>query len=175
MKPMIKLAASALAVLSALAMAGCATTQRISAAPDVHALLIAIRDDDRQTFDNLVDRKALEAQLQAGMVDRARGANVADGWKALGLVLSGPVSRLAGDVLIKPDVFRAAAEYYGYRPGTPIPNSLMVAGALKALPDGRVCATRRNHDTCLMTFADEGGTWRLVGFDGDAALLHMRP
>jgi hypothetical protein len=164
------LAATALAGV----LAGCATTQRISAAPDVHALLVSIRDDDRQAFDAHVDRKALEAQLQARLVDRARGADLAEGWKALGLVLSGPASRLAGDVLIRPDVFRAVAEYYGYRPGTPIPNSLLVAGALRALPDGRVCATRRHRDACLMTFAEEGGTWRLVGVDGDAALLRTR-
>ncbi|HEX7757925.1 MAG TPA: DUF2939 domain-containing protein [Caulobacteraceae bacterium] len=171
---MTKLAASVLAVVGALTLAGCATTQRLSAAPDVHALLIAIRDDDRQAFEAHVDRQALEAQLQARLVDRTRGSDVAEGWKALGLVLSGPVSRLAGDILIRPDVFRAAAEYYGYRPGTPIPNSLQVAGALRALSDGRVCATRRHHDTCLMTFANEDGTWRLVGFDGDAAMLRMR-
>ncbi|MBS0410762.1 MAG: DUF2939 domain-containing protein [Proteobacteria bacterium] len=168
------LAAAALTA-AALALSGCATTQRLSAAPDVHALLIAIRDDDRQAFDAHVDRKALEAQLQSRLVERTRGASVDEAWKALGLVLSGPISRLAGDLLIQPDVFRAVAEYYGYRPGTPIPNSLIVAGALKALPDGRVCATRRKHDDCLMTFADEGGIWRLVGFDGDAALLRMKP
>ena len=161
-------------LIGALALAGCATTQRLSAAPDVHALLVSIRDDDRQTFEAHVDRRALEAQLQARMADRARGASMDDAWKALGLVLSGPASRLAGDLLIQPEVFRAVAEYYGYRPGTPIPNSLMVAGALKALPDGRVCATRRHRETCLMTFANEGGTWRLVGVDGDAALLKMR-
>lgn len=171
---MTKLAVSVLALIGALTLAGCATTQRLSAAPDVHALLIAIRDNDRQAFDAHVDREALEAQIQARLVDRARGADLAEGWKALGLVLSGPVSHLAGDVLIQPDVFRAVAEYYGYRPGTPIPNSLLVAGALKALPDGRVCATRRHRDTCLMTFANEDGTWRLVGVDGDAALLRAK-
>lgn len=172
---MTRLFAIVPALAAALALGACATTQRLSAAPDVHALLISIRDDDRQAFDAHVDRKALEAQLQSRLVDRARRADVADAWKALGLVLSGPAARLAGDLLIQPDVFRAVAEYYGYQPGTPIPSSLLVAGALKALPDGRVCATRRKHGTCLLTFADEGGVWRLVGFDGDAALLRRKP
>ncbi len=171
---MTKLSGLFATLIGALALGGCATTQRLSAAPDVHALLVSIRDDDRQTFEAHVDRRALEAELQTRLVDRARGANMADEWRALGLVLSGPASRLAGDLFIQPEVFRAVAEYYGYRPGTPIPNSLMVAGALKALPDGRVCATRRHRETCLMTFANEGGTWRLVGVDGDAALLKMR-
>ncbi len=171
---MTKLSGILAGLLAALTLGGCATTQRLSAAPDVHALLVSIRDDDRQTFEAHVDRRALVAQLQARLVDRARGANMADEWRALGLVLSGPASRVAGDLLIQPEVFRAVAEYYGYRPGTPIPNSLMLAGALKALPDGRVCATRRHRETCLMTFANEGGTWRLVGVDGDAALLKTR-
>jgi hypothetical protein len=166
--------AAIIPVVLAVVLGGCATTQRISAAPDVHALLISIRDDDQQAFDAHVDRKALDAQLQERLVERARQSNMADELKALGLVLSGPAARLAGNLLIQPDVFRAVAEYYGYRPGTPIPNSLMVAGALKALPDGRVCATRRHDERCLLTFADEGGVWRLVGFDGDAAMLRMK-
>lgn len=157
-----------------LTLGGCATTTRLSAAPDVHALLISIRDDDRQAFDAHVDRKALEAQLQARLVEKTRQTDMADGWKVLGLALSGPAARFAGNLLIQPDVFRAVAEYYGYRPQTPIPNSFLVTGALKALPDGRVCATRRHDERCLMTFADEGGIWRLVGFDGDAALLRMK-
>ncbi|MGA0602499.1 DUF2939 domain-containing protein [Caulobacter sp. KR2-114] len=170
----MKLAAIIPALVATLALGACATTQRLSAAPDVHALLVSIRDDDRQAFDAHVDRRALEAQLQARLVARTRDTDMADGWKALGLALSGPVARVAGNLLIQPDVFRAVAEYYGYRPETPIPNSFLVAGALRALPDGRVCATRRHDERCLMTFADEGGTWRLVGFDGDAAMLRMR-
>lgn len=162
------------ALVLPLALGACATTTRLSAAPDVHALLVSIRNDDRQTFDAHVDRKALEAQLQARLVDKTRQTDMADGWKVLGLALSGPAARVAGNLLIQPEVFRAVAEYYGYRPQTPIPNSFLVAGALKALPDGRVCATRRHDERCLMTFADEGGIWRLVGFDGDAALLRMK-
>jgi len=170
----MKLAAVIPALVAALALNACATTQRLSAAPDVHALLISIRDDDRQSFDAHVDRKALEAQMQARLVEKTRETDVAESWKVLGLALSGPAARLAGNLLIQPDVFRAVAEYYGYRPETPIPNSFLVAGALKALPDGQVCATRRHDDRCLLTFADEGGIWRLVGFDGDAAMLRMK-
>jgi len=159
-----------LAVAGALA-ANCVTTRRISAASDVHALLVAIRDDDQPAFDARVDRPALEAQLQTRLVDRARRADAPDAWKGLGVILSGPVSRAAGKVLVRPEVFRAVAEYYGYRPETPIPNVFALSAALKTLPDGRVCATRRRDGPCLLTFADEGGVWRLVGFDGDAAML----
>ena len=165
----VRLLAAALAVAF---LAGCATTQRLAAAGDVHGLLVAIRDDDRAAFDAHVDRRALEAQLQARLVDRAAGAPAA--WRDLGVLLSGPAARLAGETLIRPEVFRAVADYYGYSPQTPIPNALTLAGGLRALPDGRVCAARDRKGPCLLTFADEGGVWRLVGFDGDAAMLRLK-
>lgn len=164
-----------LALLAALAVASCATTQRLAAASDVHALMVAIRDDDRAAFDAHVDRRALEAQLQSRLVDRAAASNLTETWKGLGVLLSGPLSRAAGSLLLRPDVFRAVAEYYGYRPDAPIPNALVLAGALKSLPDGRVCATRRTRGPCLVTFADEGGTWRLVRVDADPAMLASKP
>ena len=157
----------------ALALAACATTQRIVAASDVHALLIAIRDDDHAAFDAHVDRPALEHELEARLLDRTQQANTSDTVKALGALLARPLAQLAGDALIRPKVFRAVAEYYGYRPQTPIPDQLEIAGALRALPDGRVCAAKNHKGPCLITFANEGGTWRLVSFDGDISLLHL--
>jgi hypothetical protein len=162
------------AALATVLLAGCATTQRLAAAGDVHGLLVAIRDDDHAAFDAHVDRRALEAQLQARLVDRAAAAGVPAAWRDLGVLLSGPAARLAGDTLIRPEVFRAVADYYGYSPQTPIPNALTLAGALRGLPDGRVCAARDKKGPCLLTFADEGGVWRLVGFDGDAAMLRLK-
>lgn len=165
---MYRRAASLLAGLALLT--GCATTQQLSAAPDVHALLVAICDDDRAAFDAHVDRRALEAEMQAVVVERSRDAGLGGGAAGFGLLLSGPLARAAGDVLIRPEVFRAIADYYGYRPDTPIPGSLSLAVALTPLPDGRVCAKGRKGGPCLLTFADEGGTWKLVGFDFSQAL-----
>jgi len=170
---MFRLAAFLFAGLALLA--GCATTQRLAAAGDVRALLLAIRDDDKAAFDAHVDRRALEAELQAAMVARTRDARLGEGGAGLALLLSGPLSRAAGGLLIQPEVFRAAADYYGYRPDTPIPGQLALAVALKPLPDGRVCARGRGGGTCLLTFADEDGTWRLVGFDADRVLGHRAP
>jgi hypothetical protein len=153
-------------------LAGCATTARLSAAGDVRDLLVAIRDDDKAAFDAHVDRRALEAEIQAALVTRTRDAGLGNGAAGLGLLLSGPLSRAAGGVLIQPEVFRAAADYYGYRPDTPIPGPLTLAAALSGLPDGRVCARVRKGGPCLLTFADEAGTWRLVGFDADRVLGH---
>ena len=111
-----------------LALGACATTERIAAAGDVHALLVAIRDDDAAAFDARVDRPALERELEARILaraDEARDSSVS----ALGALLARPLARLAGESLLRPDVFRAVAEYYGYTPGTPLPNELVIAGA----------------------------------------------
>jgi hypothetical protein len=159
--------------LGALALLGaCATGERISAASDVHTLLVAIRDDDQPAFDAHVDRRALEAQIQARIVDRT--ARSGDAARGLGVVLSGPLARAAGGLLIQPEVFRAVADYYGYRPGMPIPGTFAIASTLRPLPDGRVCATRARKGPCLVTFANEDGVWRMVSFDGDAEMLRLR-
>jgi Protein of unknown function (DUF2939) len=162
-------------MLAALAVAlpvGCATTQRIDAAGDVHALLVSIRDNDRAAFNAHVDRGALEAEIQAQIVAQTRTADIADTWKGLGVVLSGPLSRAAGAALIQPEVFRGIAEYYGYRRDMPIPGALALSTVLRSLPGGRVCATRGKAAPCLATFADEAGTWRLVNVD--ASMLETR-
>ena len=159
----------------ALLAAGCATTARITAAGDVHQLLIAIRDDDHAAFDAHVDRPALEQELEARILERTQSPDMGDAGRALGALLARPLAELAGDALIRPKVFRAVAEYYGYRPQTPIPNQFEIAGALRALPDGRVCAAKSHKGPCLITFADEGGAWRLVSFDGDISLLRLAP
>lgn len=163
-----------LGVLAAGLLAGCAATDRYGAAGDVHNLMIAIRNDDHATFDALVDRRALEGRLQAEMIARERAANLSPGLTVLGAWLSGPASRLAGDVLVQPVVFRDVAAYYGYTANTPIPNRLSLAAALTALPDGRVCATSRRQGPCLLTFANEDGVWRLVDFDAGASLVGGR-
>jgi hypothetical protein len=165
LRPLRLVACLGLAVLT-----GCATTAKFSAAGDVRALLLAIRNDDRAAFEAHVDRRALEAQLQAIMVEKTREAHFGEGASGLGLLLSGPLSRAAGGVLLRPDVFRAVADYYGYRPDTPIPGDFALATALSSLPDGRVCARGRRDGPCLLTFADEDGTWRLVAFDAHTVM-----
>ncbi|HEY7900750.1 MAG TPA: hypothetical protein VIC25_06150 [Caulobacteraceae bacterium] len=165
---------ASLIAASLLGLSGCATTQRLSAAADVHALMIAIRDDDKPAFDAHVDRPALEAQVQAMIVARAAAPGSPAWLRDAGLLLSGPLARGAGRLLIQPEVFRAVADHYGYRPSTPIPGVFAIASQLRPLRDGAVCAVTRRDGPCLVTFADEDGTWRLVAFDGDAAMLKLR-
>ena len=127
--------------------------------------------------DELLDANArlhaLEQELETRILDQTQARGTNDVVQALGAALAHPLSRLAGEALIRPKVFRAVAEFYGYRPQTAIPNQLEIAGALRALPDGRVCAAKRHDGPCLITFANEGGTWRLVSFDGDISLLRL--
>lgn len=159
----------------AASLAACVTGERLDAARDVHALMIAVRDDDRASFAAHVDKPALEARMQAMLIDRTRAAALPSAWTAAGVLASGPLSRWAGEVLIRPRVFRAVADYYGYRPGAPLPGVLALATLLRPLPGGRVCAARtKSGGGCLLVFAREGETWKLSDF-ASAALSPRAP
>jgi hypothetical protein len=160
-----------LAGLAALTLAACASVQRLDAANDVHALLISIRDDDQAAFDAHVDRTALKQELQAKLDERiGRDAQL----KGLSSILGPAVVDFAGDTLVQPEVFRAVAQHYGYTRQTPIPNSIEIAGALKPLSDGRVCAVSKKDGPCLLLFTKEEGVWKLTGFEGDASMLRLK-
>jgi hypothetical protein len=159
-----------LALLTALALslvAACATVSRVDAAGDVHAFLVSVRNNDKAVFERHVDRAALKAQLETRILAASRARNPSQGQQILAAVLAGPAAKLATDTLIQPQVFRIAAEYFGYSPTTPIPGPLALAAALRYRPDGTVCAVARKNGPCLFIFANEGGTWKLTGFEGD--------
>jgi len=162
-----------LIVLLALTLSACATAHRLDAANDVHALLVSIRDNDRATFDAHVDRKALQDVIAARLAEQGRKTN-SSSLGALGAMLAPSLAQFAGDALIQPKVFRTVAEYYGYKPDTAIPNTLVIAGSLKALPDGRVCATKKKNGPCMLMFTQEAGVWRLTGFEGDTSMLRIK-
>lgn len=159
--------------LTAVTLSGCASVQRIDAAADVHALLIAIRDNDQQAFNARIDRNALRDQIEGQLVTRAHAAKVDDRLKGLAMLLAAPAAQVAADTLLRPSVFKAAAEYYGYTPDKPIPGQLAIASALRQTANGRVCATRSKTGPCLLSFASEDGVWKLVSFDGDPAQLRL--
>lgn len=163
----------ALLALTAVAasLSACATVNRLDAGGDVHDLLVAIRDNDRATFDAHVDRRALKGQIEARLMAEARQrAGQNDGVIALAAIAAGPLAHAAGEALIRPETFRAAANYYGYTPDRPIPGRVAIAAALRPTGDGRVCAARKD-GPCLLTFSREGDRWRLSGFDASAANL----
>lgn len=163
-----------LALAAAAVLSACASVQRLDAAGDVHALLIAIRDDDQAAFDARVDRPALKREIEDRLLREAGSAKMDGGLKALGALLAPTLADIAGEALIQPRVFRSVAEYYGYRPTTPIPGQFAIASALKPLPDGRVCATRKKDGPCLLIFTEQAGVWRLSGFEGSLSELRIK-
>ncbi len=163
---MSRIAAGVLIVLS---IAGCSTTRPLAAAGDVHALLVAVRDDDRPAFEAHVDRRVLRANMQARLLARTRAMNGGRVVDALGVLMSGPAANVADALLIQPEVFRAVADYYGYRPGRAIPGPLALSTVLHDAPDGTVCATSGRGGPCILTFAREATVWRLIDIDPEAA------
>lgn len=157
--------------LLALTLAACASVKRLDAANDVHALLLSIRDNDQAAFDAHVDREALKKELQ-GRLDKKVGQD--QRLKGLADLLGPSIVDFAGEALIQPRTFKMVAEQYGYTDQTQIPGPVAIAGALKELPDGRVCATRKNDGPCMLVFSKIDGTWKLSGFEGDMSMLRLK-
>ncbi len=156
-----------------VALGGCASTARLSAAGDIHGFLVSIRDDDKTAFNAHVDRPALKAQLRDRLV--ADAARRDPGLGALAAALGGPLVDVAVDKLVRPEVFREVAEELGYSPDKPLPGSLSIAEALRSIDDGHVCVVRKKDAPCIFVFTDEGGVWRLTAFEGDLSdLAHGR-
>ena len=157
--------------LLALALSACATATRYDAAGDIHALLVAIRDNDRQAFDAHVDRPALKAQMKsrltAAMVQRGGALG-----GALAQMLGG-VSDAVVDAAVQPQVFLAVAETKGYRPSKPLPGRVAITGSLRYLEGDRVCVVDKKDGPCLLVFRNEGGTWRLIGYEGPLGDLKL--
>ncbi len=159
--------------LAAVSLSACATATRYDAAGDVHALLVAIRNNDHAAFDARVDRPALKAEIESELVRKARASNLG-GWQAAAIALAGPAASLAGDALVQPETFRYAADYYGYTPDRPIPDRISIAAGLRYVGSDQVCAAKDKNGPCLLTFTLENGTWRLSGFDPEIAKRHLK-
>jgi hypothetical protein len=166
---MKKLAVLALALLAS----ACATVASYPAANDIHTFLVSIRDGDRAAFDAHVDRDALKTNLRARvMTDVARttekgGASL----QAFGAFLAGPLVDVAVDAMLKPEVFKAVAEMHGYTSSQPIPSSLAITQLVKQLGGDTVCVVTKKGGPCMLDFKDEGGTYKLINFEGDLSLL----
>lgn len=162
--------------LAALFLSSCATIPRVDAAADIHAFLVSIRDGDRAGFEAHVDREALKVQLRARVMATAASGDPGGlaSLPGLGAFAAGPLVDLAVDALLRPEVFRAVAETRGYSADKPIPGVLSIAQAVKPLGGGLVCVVARKDGPCLLDFKNEGGIWRLTGFEGDLSQLRPR-
>ena len=154
-----------------MGLAACAATTKFDAAGDIHAFLVAVRDNDRATFDAHVDKDALKAELRARVVAETAKAKGAKSASVAAVLLASPaLSNLAVDALVRPDVFKAAATYLGYSSDKPLPNRLSIASGLRYVEQDRVCVARKKTDPCLFVFRNDGGVWKLVGYEGDLKL-----
>ncbi|THD74426.1 MAG: DUF2939 domain-containing protein [Phenylobacterium sp.] len=158
-----------LILIAVLGLASCASMQRLGAANDVHAFLLSIRDNDQAAFDAHVDRPALQQQLQGLIVQKA-----AKRYGDIASLLAPGLAQFAGDTLVQPSVFRQVARQYGYGDDTKIPGAIVIAQALKPLPDGRVCAVKKKEGPCTLVFTKEQGVWKLTGFQGDVKDLRLK-
>ena len=155
----------------AFALCACATATRYDAAGDIHALLVAIRDDDGPAFDAHVDRPALKAQMKSRLTATAIQRGGAFG-ALLAQALGGMTDALV-DAAVQPQVFLAVAEAKGYRPSKPLPGRVAITGSLRYLEGDRVCVVDRAGGSCLLVFRNESGTWRLVAFEGPLDALKL--
>lgn len=160
-----------LIALIALTLTACASAKRLDAANDVHALLLSIRDNDQATFDRHVDRGALKQVIQA-KVDERVGKD--ERLKGIAALLGPSLVEFAGEALVQPRTFKMVAEQYGYTNETKIPGPVAIAGTLKPLPDGRVCATKKKDGPCILVFTKQAGVWKLTGFEGDLSMLRLK-
>jgi hypothetical protein len=159
------------ALCAVLSLGACATVERFDAAGDIHALLVAIRDGDKATFDMHVDRPALKEQLRsrvlAGIIKRLGPAGA-----ALAPVVDAGLNP-ALDAAIQPEVFLAVAEAQGYAPSKPLPGRAALTGSLRKLDDERVCVVTKKGGPCVLDFRNEAGTWKLVAFEGGEDMLRL--
>lgn len=158
--------------LCLLVLTACVTAQKIDAAGDIRAFLVAVRDGDKATFDTHVDKPALKSNLKARLLAATASGHGVQSGATLGALLAGPLVDVAVDALARPEVFRAAAELAGYGADTRIPGPLVLGQDLQAMGDDRVCALIRHR--CAFVFKREDGVWRLIDFEGDLGLL-LRP
>jgi hypothetical protein len=157
-----------IAGLVLLSLAACAATTRFDAAGDIHAFLTAVRDGDRAGFDAHVDRDALRTELRARIISETARRRGNTSVEAAGAILASPLlAGVAVDVLVRPEVFKAAAELLGYSSARPLPSRLTITQGLRYVDQGRVCVARNKTDPCLFVFANQGGIWKLVGYEGD--------
>lgn len=147
-------------LLAALALSACerANTQ-LDAAQDVRAFIVAVREQDRSTFDRHVDREALKADVLRQL--RARSA---EGDPASLLLGSRQGERLL-DGLIAPESFNFALRQAGPALDR-TPSAPEIAALLKPAGEDRLCLPQGGlQGPCAVTFARRGDDWKLVAVD----------
>lgn len=162
-----------LAAALALTLSACATMPTGPDAPtDIRQFLIAIRDSDRASFERYVDREALKTQLRGRVLAEA-GSRGQTGqmMAAVGALFGGGIVDFATDAFVQPEVFRAMAERRGYRPDMGMPTADLISRYVRDIGGDAVCVVFANDGPCQLIFRNQGGTYRLVGYEGELTAL----
>lgn len=162
------------AFLAALILSGCATVPAgPDAATDIRSFLISIRDADRARFEHYVDREALKTQLRGRVMAEAGrlGQGQTGALAALGALVGAPVVDFATDAFVQPEVFRAIAERRGYRPDMGMPTADLISRYVRDIGADAVCVVFSSDGPCQLIFRNQGGVFRLVGYEGELSAL----
>lgn len=142
----------AIAALTAT-LAGCGGAPQ-DAARQVDKFLAAAAGDDRMAFEAQIDRPSVRADLKSQLMASPEVRTLQE-------QLGDDTGDVAVDRMISPQSFRnlrAGAE--------PLPakgDLRSIRARLKVLARGRVCLRgAADRDRCLLTFAKQGGAWKLV-------------
>jgi hypothetical protein len=144
---------SGVAAAVAILLAGCGDVRK-QAAPHVRAFLASAEADKPMIFEAHIDRIALRADLKGQLMSLPEVRELYD-------QLGDGTGEAAVDQMISPESFRA------FRAGSALAeraDDKAIAKRLKVMGKDRVCLPdRAKKDLCLLTFARQGRTWKLVG------------
>ena len=146
----VKGLAAAFSVL-ALTLGGCGLGARQSGSAAIASFLAAVQTGDRKAFEAALDRPALRSDLSEQMADVG---------KTHAVDVGGP-SEFALDRMISPQAIRLTAARVA--PGWPAtPTAAQIIPHMKARGLHFVCLEEVSSKKCLLSFTQEGGTWRLT-------------
>jgi hypothetical protein len=163
-----------LALALALSLTACATVRPTGPDPaaDIRSFLIAIRDSDRGAFEHYVDREALKTQLRARVLAETSGrGQTGSAVAALGAILGAPLVDIATDAFVQPEIFRAMAERRGFRPEMGMPTADLISRYVRDIGGDAVCVVFKNDGPCQLIFRNQGGVFRLVGYEGELSSI----
>lgn len=149
----------------AIGLGACGAPPPPEAVRDVGAFLQAARGDDRMAFEARIDRPALRADLKGQLL-------AAPDVRALQDQL-GDVGDVAVDRMLSPDSFRPLQAAAGELPAPG--DRAAIRTRLKVLAHGRVCLRDAQKERCLLTFARQERSWKLVGMLAPAVQLRGVP
>jgi hypothetical protein len=136
----------------ALLLSACGPGVRAKGSAAIAGFLATTQADDRKAFEAGLDRPALRSDLgdQLAALGRSRAVDV------------GGASEFALDRMISPQAVRlTAARVAPNWPATP--SAAQIVPHMKVAGRDHVCLEDAASRRCLLTFAQQHGSWRLVG------------